>query len=55
LGWEPEVGEHVAADQHPVPLAPERKLAGRVPRHLKDLEAFNDIAFRQSLGDRERE
>jgi hypothetical protein len=52
FGMEPEVREDVAADQHPVPMPPERKRAGRVPRDLQDLEAFNDIAFRQCLGDR---
>ncbi len=47
-----EVGQHVAADQHPAPLAPERQRARRVPGDLQHLEPFHHVAFPQGAADR---
>jgi len=43
-----KASQHAAADQHPVPLPPERERAGRVPGCLQHLEPFDDIASRRA-------
>ena len=47
-----EVGQHIPADQHLVPLAPQRQRARGVPRDLQHLEPRHDVAFPQDTSDR---